>query len=281
MKNNLFCIAVLSLVFYACGNETKQEAATATPEIVVDSSKSELNEYTDFKFHLVIANIPSPFETVNQLSKSGIECNKELLNKPENEAIYLTSTKKAMNYGVYGVDLVYLANCKEFSQISKYLKTAHNLSASLDALESFDRIAGSRLEENWGNKEVVTKVVDEVYAATDEYLRNNDRELAATQILTGGWVESQYITLNVLIGQEQNAKNQFLFEKTYEQKLHLQNLTNLLKDYENESDFKPIILKLAGLNEEFKNIHSVEEITSQKIKELVEKITAIRDLIVK
>lgn len=281
MKKVLFYIAAGSLLLTACSSEPKKEETAAAPVSVVDSAKSTINEMADFKFHIAIANIPSPFETISELAKVGADFQKDLLNNTENETKYLTSTKKALNYGVYGVDLVYIATHKGNAQSAKYFKTAHDFAVSLDAAESFDKIAGSRLEGNWDNKDTVSRVMDEAFAATDSYLRNGERQLAATQILTGSWVESQYITLNVLKGLSKDSKSEFLYKKLYEQKLHLANLVDLLKEYEKEKDFKSTIDKLVSLNEEFKKIKTVEDISIEKVKELAAKIGEARELVVK
>ena len=281
MKNIVCYIFVASLFLCSCGDTKTTETPTTSTVNVVDSVQTALNDHTDFKFQMVVANIPSPFEGIDGLAKSGLELKKDLPNKPENVSKYLTTMKKALNYGVYGVDLAYLATNKEYALAPKYLEAAHSLAVSLDAAEGFDKVVGSRLEGHWENKDTVTRVMDEAFAATDRYLRTSERQLAASQILTGSWVESQYISLSVLEGQTKNAQNEILFNKMYEQKLHLANLTDLLKEYDKEKDFKPIIEKISKLNDEFKKISTVDDLTVQKIKMLTEQVGAIRDMIIK
>jgi hypothetical protein len=286
MKNSIYGILSCTLFLAACGTNTEPKkedatvAATPVPVKVVDTVKSTVNEMTDFRFHSVLANLPSPFETIDGLIKSEIAYKKELLNPVESESGYLTSTKKALNYGVYGVDLAYQTSNKELAQAPKYFKATRNLAVSLDAVESFDKI-GSRLQGKFENKDTVTHIMDEAFDATDKYLRSNSRELAATEILTGSWVESQYLSLNLLKDQVKNEKNGILFKKVFEQKFHLDNLCKVLKDYEKEADFKPVVEKLLKLNEDLKTIHSEDDITPAKIGELALKVGAVRDLIIK
>jgi hypothetical protein len=287
IKKSAFCFALASLVLASCQTEPKKEDTATTvsatpgaPGNVVDSSKTAVNGLTDFKFQMVISNIPSPFETIIELTKVGVEFNKDLMNKPENEKKYLTTTQKALNYGVYGVDLAYLATNKGNTQGTKYFVTAHNLAVSLDAAESLDKFAGSRMDGHWDNKDTVAKVMDEAYAATDKYLRSGERQLAATQILTGSWVESQYITLNGMKGLVKDEKNQFLFKKLYEQKLHIGHLNSLLQEYIREKEFVPVINKLSSLNDEFKKISTEDDLTKERVNELASKVAEVRALII-
>ena len=87
----------------SCGSSSDADALGDS------DSTANVSAEKDTKAQNVFYSIPSPIETINDLSKAGMEFKKELLNKPESESNYLTSTKKAMNYGVYGVDLAYLA----------------------------------------------------------------------------------------------------------------------------------------------------------------------------
>ncbi len=281
MQKVIYVSLVSTLVLSSCGSEPKKEEAVVAPVVTVDSAKTALNEETDFKFHVTVANIPSPFETINNLAKADAGFKKELTNAPENESKYLTSTKKALNYGTYGVDLIYLASNKEGTHITKYFTATRNLAVSLDAAESFDKITKSRSQNSWENRDTVTRMVDEAFAATDAYLRSSERQQVASQILTGSWIESQFITVNTLKGQKKDAKNGFIFQQIYEQKLHLTNLTNLLKDYEKENDFKPLIDKLLSLNEDFKKIKTVDDITDEKVNEIADKLKVIREMVVK
>lgn len=273
----LSCIAA-SIIFASCSSETPPQETQTSP--VVNNDTAPVNEITDFKFRMVIGNIPSPFETIHEISQTEMKLNKSILNKPENESKYLTSGKKALNYGIYGVDLAYLAATKEFSEVPKYLKTTRNLAVSLNAASSFDRVVSSRLESNMENKDTITRLMDEAFAATDEYLRSSERQLAATQMLTGSWVESRYITLHALKDREKNVQNEFLFQKVFEQKQHLGYLMDLLKEYENEAELKPVIKKLEAMNNNLKKIKTPEEINSEKINSLLTDITAVREVII-
>lgn len=267
------CLALLC----ACGNDTQ----TTTPvEVKADTSKTESgpkNELAEFKFSTLVINIPSPFEIISLLPKAGVPFNAGLPNKTENETKYTTTTRKGLNYGVYVVDLIYLSTNEQFSQVKGYLKTTRNLAQSLDCAESFDNVAGARLEQNIDKKDTINKVIDQLYSEMDGYLRSNERLLTATHILVGSWVESQYLTATVVKDVEKTAGNEILFTKINESKLVLDRLVELLGEFEKEKDFKPFITDLKDLQGTYKELKGTgSDIDKALLAKIQSKLAAIR-----
>ena len=276
LKKFLFFSAVVALA--SCGGS--KETAPATETSQTDSASSTPatqpeNELADFKFHMAIANIPSPFEVIDMLPKCGIGFNKELINSTDNQSKYQTSAKRALNYGAYVVDLIYLSTNEQYSEVKKYYVTSRDFAKKLDAGDSFEKIAGSRVEQNIDNRDSINRVMDAVYAETDNYLRSNARLLSATQILCGSWLESQYITLNLLKAVDKNKSNEMLFQKVYEQNIHAESLVKLLAEFEKEKDFKGLIEDIKELAKMYKEIKS-SDIDKALIAKISDKLTAVR-----
>ena len=234
IKKLLFAIPVLAIC--SCGNNKNETATTQTPvapkkDTVASVSSQPENEMADFKFHKLVLNIPSPFEIINLLPKSGMEFNKSLVNSTENASKYLTSFKKGLNYGVYGVDMIYLSTNEQYADMKKYFETTRKFAKDLDAGESFDKIIGSRIDKNVDSKDTMNKIMDNLYTEMDNYLKSSERLLTSTQITTGSWIESQYITLNLLKNVDKNKKNEGIYQKVFEAHNELKELLNLLKEY--------------------------------------------------
>lgn len=274
LKRILLFSSILALASCGGSKESAPAAETKTDSAAAPATQPE-NELADFKFHMAIANIPSPFEVVDMLPKSELAYNKDLLNATENQSKYQTSTKLGLNYGVYVVDLIYISSNKQYSDVKKYFVTSRDLAQKLDAGESFNRIAGSRIEQNIDNKDSINHVMDAVYAETDNYLRSNARLLSATQILTGSWIESQYITLNLIKGVEKSKANEALFQKIYEQNIHCESLVKLLGEFEKEKDFKAIIDEMKDLSKLYKEIKS-SDIDKALLEKISGKLNSIR-----
>lgn len=265
----------------SCGNNASDK--TTVSETPKDTAKKALtqptNDLADFEFHTLVINVPSPLEIITILPKAHLPFNKTLVNPTSNETKYATSTKKGLNYGAYIVDLVYLSTNEEFSEVKSYFKTSRNLAQSLGCAESFDHIAGSRLENNIDKKDTINKVIDQIYSEMDGYLRSNDRLLTATHILVGSWIESQYITISMIKDQTKNKENEVLFQKVLQQNFTSQKLVQLLKEYEKEKDFKAVIDGVTELDKLYSGIQN-NELDSATLQKIHAKLTEVRAKVV-
>ncbi len=278
MFKKLMFLPLTALV--ACGGsntETKTEEPKAdTAQKAVVAAAPE-NEAAEFMFTTLVINIPSPFEIIGKLPKAGLTFNAALSNPVENSAKYISSTKKGLNYGAYVVDLVYISSNKQFEQIKPYFKTTRDLAKSLDCADSFDKIAGSRLEQNIDKADTINKVVDQIYSEMDEYLRKNDRLLTSTQIVVGSWIESQYITLSLINDLEQTPANEVLFKKVSQEKGTLEKLMELMKEYEKEKDFAPMIKDIKDIHEIYVKDVKFDAIDKAAVSKLYKKVSEVRN----
>jgi len=275
-------VVITSVILTSCGgNKEAETPATDTIAIAAQTPANTVDEMVDFKFHYLTANIPSPMELVDALPKAGIPFSKEVLNPVENEAKYNTSLQKAINFGIYSVDMAYLVSNEEFSLVKTYLNSSRNLAKSLDLSETFDKVVGNRLSQSGENKDSLKKVIDEAYFEVDNYMRNNERALAATQMLTGSWLESQFITLSLIKDVAKNEKNAMLFEKVFEQKRHLASLVSLLKEYEKEKTFKPVIDQIYELNNYYSAMKTEDLSNKEYLNKLAGIVAKIRTSLVK
>jgi len=272
---------ISTVILTSCGGnkETETPAAdtTATATAAAPAPASTVDEMVDFKFHYLTANIPSPMELVDALPEAGIAFSKDVLNNTENESKYNTSVQKAINFGIYSVDMAYLTTNEEFSLVKGYLNASRNLAKSLDLTETFDKVVGNRLSQNSENKDSLKKVIDQAYYEVDNYMRNNERALAATQMLTGSWIESQFITLTLIKDVAKNEKNGMLFDKVFEQKRHLASLVSLLKEYEKEKAFKPVIDQMYELNKQYDAMQLVDASNKEFLNKLATAVAKIRN----
>jgi hypothetical protein len=273
-------ITILSMaaVLVSCGGSTTTPPAAEVKADTVKPAKEEMpaNDLADFKFSVMVTNIPSPFEIISLLPKAGCPFKIELANPVENVSKYNTSTKKALNYGGYVVDLIYISTNEQFGQVKPYFKTAHALAQALDCAESFEKIAGKRMEQNMDKKDTINKIIDQLYSEMDTYLRSNDRLLAATQIVVGSWIESQFITVSLIKDAEKTKQNEVLFERISLQKPTLDKLADLLVEFEKEKDMKFVTDAIKDLQTLYKAETSGSNISKETLAKIYEKLNAVR-----
>lgn len=299
-----FKLAFLSLVLGAAtvcvtscgGNSKKDESQEEEP---VDSNKTNLISVNGELF-----SIPSPLQTSLLLKQSGANYSKDLLNQTKNLPSYSTAFKKALNLGVYGADLGYVIIYGQTQDALGYLSTSKKLSDDIGVSGAFDDALLKRFEKNMGKSDSLLSIFTSAYRSTDSYLKNNDRSDVSGLIITGGWVESMYFTLNILKKDFKNKKD--VIARVGEQKNTLSNVIKLLTPfYQNpempelteltdamldmHQDFEDIEIKYTFIKpttdaaNKITTINSTSEvkITDEQLKNITEKLNAIREMIIK
>jgi hypothetical protein len=276
LKLTSLSIAVLLLA--SCGGEKPkeegQEIDTTAKVEAMDTTSEELNEVADFKFHVFIANIPSPLESMVLIPDAGVIMDKTHLNSVENADKYTSITKKALNYGVYGADLGYLVAYEQNQDISDYFATLKSLAEDLGASGQFDKVLNERFQANLENRDSLLVIMDKALGSTEDYLKNNQRLESATLMLTGSWVESQFILVRALI--EANGKGDLikLYAKIPEQKAHLKSLTDLLAEQKSKdcTKYKAELEKVKAVYDGIANVDAIDEATLEKLSHELELI---------
>ena len=206
-------MAVTVVLLTSCGNSSNNTNTTAT---VALADTTPINEAAQYNFLFTIGNLPSPFTVLNEVAKAELPVSTDLLNSTANAEKYNTTMKLCFNYGIYGVDLGYLVINSRLPEMVDYYSCTRKVAEKLNLSETFDKF-GSRFESNHDNKDSLTIIIDEAYGATDNYLKTNERLQAATEILTGSWLEGQYLTVNLLKERDRSEQNEAIYQRVYEQ----------------------------------------------------------------
>lgn len=228
-------IYTLTVVLLSSCGGNKSDSSSGKLDSMKTESQTPADEMATYHFTYTIANLPPPLQVLDEFAKSKMTVNVDLLNPVENADKYQTTLKQAFNYGIYGVDLGYLVVNNRTLDVIKYYGASKKLAEELNMAETFNRFV-ERFEANSNNKDTLSRVIDEAYAATDEYLRSNERLETASHVLAGSWLEAQYLTVNMLRNAERNADNEILFQRVWEQRLYLDNITKLLADFKPSAD---------------------------------------------
>ncbi len=275
---NLLSISLITagVLLVSCGgnNNNENKETYVTP---VDTTP--VNETAQYNFLFTIGNLPSPFQVLEEIQKAELPVNTELLNPTANAEKYHSSLKLSFNYGIYGVDLGYLVINSRLPEMVDYYSSTRKVAEKLNLAETFDKF-GSRFESNHDNKDSLTKIIDEAYAATDNYLKSNERLVSATEILTGSWLEGQYLTVNLLKDQERSEKNEPLYERIYEQGLHLDNIVKTIEQFKDDKELQSLKKDFNDLLAMYKELHDPKDVTKEYLEKLSGKIAKVRNQII-
>lgn len=272
---------VICIVLFSC-NQNKNEVTDKNNDSInaVVKDTTPISEVGTFKFSFTIANLPSPLVVLDEFSKSNLPVDVSLLNPTSNAANYHSSLKQAFNYGIYGVDLGYLVVNNRTLDVIKYYSTAKDLAAQLNLSETFNKFV-NRFGNNSNNKDSLKHVIDEAYAATDTYLKSNERLQTASQVLAGSWIECQHITVNLLKNTERNAENEPLFQRVWEQRLFLDDIAKLLGEFKDDQELMKIKQDYENLLLIYKEPKDSKDINQVFLNKLAKNLDMVRANIIK
>lgn len=212
---------------------------------------------------------------------AGAVYNPEILNSVDNEKNYVTSGKKALNLGVYSVDLGYIRAYEQYEKTRVYFDAMRNLSSALGIPEEFFLKSAERYDKNIANKDSLIIIANEVYEKTTSYLKENERESASALIVVGGWVEAIYIATRMTSSTDKDTE---LIEKIADQKTSIASLLEMAGKYRDDKDIASMCTKLEDLKSSFDKL-SVDpanlKASFPALKEVSDKVAKLRTVIIK
>ena len=207
--------------------------------------------------------------------------NPDVTNPVDKAEDYVMSGKKALNLGVYAVDLNYIKQFEQYDKLRSYFGVMHDLSAALGIPDDYFFNSVERFEKNMTNEDSLMKIANEVYNTTEVYLKENDRENASALIVLGGWTEALYIASRIIGSNEED--DAVIMERIAEQKYSIDNLIQLLENYKDDKMIAAYLVDLQQLEPALKsyevNYDNISE-SYENLKPIIKKIKEIRTEIV-
>ncbi len=268
----------------SCSNnkpeQTTVDEFVDTTTSVPDSTKKKAQELLDFKFFYTIANLPSPMDMINSIYQNKVPFNKDLLNPADKASEYSSAFKKAVNYGIYGIDMGYAAFYGQNQDLLDYYASSKKMAEKLSVQETFDRFTSSFME-NEQNKDSLLRIIDKAYTETDNYLRSNRRLEVASHVLAGSIMEALYLSVELMKNADRTKENEDMFVKIYNEKLYIDNLVNLFSDLTKYPSSATLLEQLKGIKKVYDEIKSPEELTKDNMAKLSAVIVPVRNSLTK
>jgi hypothetical protein len=265
---NVFTIAVLSVLLFACSSNKNNEDET----LAESNETTQAIEKQKITAQNVFISIPGPDELSDLISQTGLDYDASLLNVPENLNKYSSDNFKAINLGLYGADMVY-TNVYEQSQESMlYLKCVNSLCRSLGITGAFDEKTAERLQDNKENKDSLLSIVSKSFTKADEFLRENQRPGTSSLMVAGGWIEGLYLSGKVA----EKAKTKRLIQKMSQQKKSLDDLIALVENGKVTGDATFVLEGLKDLKTSYEKIAENTTMSDEILAEINTKVFALR-----
>jgi hypothetical protein len=286
MKNTrLFLVLMLHLAIIVW--QCSQNKTVSTGQKTSDSANASLKYSDAFQsnFDSIQKGIPVFYNMYLSVDMSklfkveGSVFNASYLNPVGNVSSYLLGGKKALNLGIYAVDLSYIRAHDQMEKSRAYFEAMRKISGDLGIPDDFVLKMSDRFDKNLNHKDSLMKLANEIYRTTDAYLRKNDRGSASMLIILGGWTEALY--LSAKIAQEVRSNTE-LISKIADQKSSLDDLLTLLKESKNDkeiADYLPALEALKGSYDKFTFDEKNPQASSKQYQEVVGKINHLRSRI--
>lgn len=171
----------------------------------------------------------TPIEVCNIFNRLGVPYDEAALNPVINADNYMSSSKAALNLGVYGVNLGYLKIFRKNQDMFNYMLTVRKMANRLNIPESYITEPIRRVESDMDNPDSILVIMNRAYKKIEDHLRLDGRESTVGLMLMGGWIEAMYLATS-LTYDEANPDPEVV-QKISEQKYTLTSLLSLMKNY--------------------------------------------------
>ncbi|MBN2273018.1 MAG: hypothetical protein JXR41_06525 [Bacteroidales bacterium] len=243
-------IAILCTMFCMnCKQAAKRESGLAGIDSVdLKETEPYISMYDTMGEGLpIFYNMYLSVEMSTLFDAAGAVFNETLLNRTDKITDYTTSSKKALNLGVYAVDLSYSKVFEQIETAGRFFNAMQKLAEELGIPADYFENTAKRFDRNINNKDSLIKIANEVYMSTDSYLKDNERYSAAAQIILGGWTEAIYIAIDIA----KSTRDFDIIERLADQKYSLANLMDMLYNYDSDPVIAEYLVRLKALRNLF------------------------------
>jgi len=221
----------------------------------------------------MVDNIASPIEMASLVKSLNVPFSQKHLATTKNVSNYNTSHEKAFNLGIFGCDLGYLNMYGRTSLVLDYISAIKNLADGINVGQFFDFTTLKRLATNNQNIDSLVHISQQSFNRMDKYLQRNSRGNLSILMVAGVWVEGLYLSAQFL---KERPNEKRLAENIGEQKLMLDQLILILKNYSREQYIANLIDELTTMKNIFDGIKITIEVGEPKMIEVDGMLTIVQ-----
>ncbi len=228
MKNLLrFQVFFLLLLFFSC------KPKNAGKDLFVpgfSSLNTDLkNVRPDTAKNEIFYGVLTPVEICSIFNRLALSYNSTALNPVSNKDFYISSSKAALNEGIYGVDFGYLKMFGLGQEMIFYMEAISDISNKLGIPDNLFSEPMKLIQNDMAEPDTIMVLMNKSYRNIEDHLRRNGRESTAALIVIGGYVEALYIATQLIYDPE-NPDTEVV-QKIAEQKYTLASLLTYIKNY--------------------------------------------------
>ncbi|MCC6181915.1 MAG: hypothetical protein IT237_08780 [Bacteroidia bacterium] len=223
----------------------------------------------------VFNTIISRDEILKLISQANAEYDPALLSNPDAVSNYALENIRALNFGVYGADLIIASIYEQTQESMLYFKCVNIIAKSIGVANAFGENLGDRMNANQSNRDSILNIITQAFKNADNTLRSNNRPGVSSLLVAGAWIEGYYVACQTA----KATQNEAIIKAIFNQNESLNNLIELLSSSKLPEDLSYVI---SGLKE-IKSIldsKTDKDYSIKSIEALDAKITTLRTTII-
>ena len=198
----------------------------------------------------IIQSVSSPVEMAALVKSLGVQFSNKYLAPADKVDEISTSFKQAFNLGVFGADLGYLNMYNKTANTIDYISAIKTLADKIHVGQFFDFTTLKRLAQNSQNLDSLMYLSVHSFNQMDQYLRDNNRSNLSALMVIGVWVEGLYLATQVY----KEAPHKDLAERIGEQKIILEQLMLIIKNFSKNEQFATLYNEIEKINALYKGV---------------------------
>jgi len=193
MGKRILLFLTIAVFFISCGGGDNDDTIVG-PDDDNEISRVEIDPE---QINSLIESFPSPIEMAATIEDMQVPYSKKNLVPTETAADFDSNFEKALGLGMLSADLGYLNVYERKNAIVEYLTSIKRLADALDVDQFFEFQTLKRLATNSTNLDSLMFLSVTSYHDMDEHLRNTRRSDLSALMITGVWLEGQYLACKV------------------------------------------------------------------------------------
>jgi hypothetical protein len=245
MTKNIAFLLALVFIFTSCKVKVKEDLAVPGSELEQGELKVSVQAMNE-----IIENVSSPIEMAAIVKKLGTPFSNRYLSNLDNIDNHASSFRMAYTLGILGADLGYLNVYEKTGTSVNYLAAISKMADGLKINQFFDFNTMKRLATSSSNIDSLMFLSVHSFNLMDDHLRVTDRSNLSALMITGVWVEGMYLATQVVKEKPDTSLSQYIGE----QKVILNDIILILKNYERDTQFAALVKDLEQIKTEFDKV---------------------------
>jgi hypothetical protein len=258
-------ISLISLP--SCKHRAAEKQRENTERKEVDTIKNQIEEN--------VYPLPTSAEVIKMLTDLEVGYIIGISNPVGNTKKYFTSTKRAINMGVFGADLSYATLYNMQQMVIDYLGAISSLANELNMSKIYNAALYDSIKKNYDNKDELVRILTTSFNDTYAYLSDNDQQPEALLVVGGAWVEGMYLTTHV---SEAAFQISGISKVLLEQKKSFELFLEITQPYASDPSVNDFVKTLDPIKKVYAGLGT--SLTEQNIKDITVAITDVRAQIV-